>query len=503
MLKPLFSIIALAVASLPVANAQKVSVYTSTNGHYMQRSATKLSAKAALSPLPLEGTGAASVGTGAAFPFRAWGTTFNEKHWQALNMLSEADREEIMRRFWSPTGDLRLTRGRVAMNANDLDLDWYSCDSVDGDFQLKYFNIEHDKQTKLPFIHLAQKYCPDLRLYVSPWCPPTWMKINHHYAVQSNRTNDLDPRCDYLLFGDGDRSDNEQMKPDKTKFPRRLTSQDFFIQDARYLQAYADMFVRFIDLYKAEGAPIDMVMFQNESYSYTPYPGCPWTPQGTVRFNMEYLAPTLRKAHPEVALYMGTFNTNRFDNVDEILSDSRMKDNVKGVGFQWEGRQILPRIRAKFPQWHYICSECECGGGTFDWPAGEHVFELINHYLGNGCDEFYNWNGVLADDGLSRWGWRQNALVHVDSKTKTYTLTPEYYAFMHYSHFIEPGCKIVGYAADGDAHTPALVAKKKDGGFVVVAANFNGEKRRITVKIGKKYLNTTLAAHSFNTFVVE
>lgn len=489
-----FAVVALAPTSV---FAQKVKVYTSADGNCMRTSTTRLSTKAEVQPLVEVDGNTTPITT-----FHAWGTTFNEKHWEALNMLSNNDREEIMRRFFSPQGDLHLTRGRLAMNSNDLDLDWYSCDTVDGDFKLKYFNIEHDKTTKLPFIHLAQKYYPQLRLYMSPWCPPTWMKINHHYAVQSNRTNDLDPHKDYLLFGDNDRSDNEMIKPDKTKFPRRLTCQDFFIQDPRYLQAYADMFCKFIDLYKAEGVTIDMVMFQNESYSYTPYPGCPWTPQGTIRFNMEYLAPTLKKKHPEVALYMGTFNTNRFDNVDEILSDSRMKDNVSGVGFQWEGRQILPRIRAKYPYWHYICSECECGGGTFDWPAGEHVFELINHYLGNGCDEFYNWNGVLADQGLSRWGWRQNALVHVDSKTKTYTLTPEYYAFMHYSHFIDAGSKIIGYVPADKGNSPVLVAQRKDGSYVVVTANFNAQPCTVTVKVGKKYLNATLAAHSFGTYVV-
>lgn len=481
--------------SATTAMGQKVSVFTSTDGKYMQQSSARLSDKAAYSPLNIEWSK-------EGFTYNAWGTTFNEKSWEALNMLTDTERNDILRRFYASDSDLRLTRGRVSMNSDDLDLAWYNCDSVDGDFQLRYFNINHDKTTKLPFIHLAQKYCPQLQLYMSPWSPPEWMKINHHYAVQSNPTNDLDPRKDYLLFGDGDRSDNEQMKPDKTKFPRRLTSQDFFIQDPRYLQAYADMFSKFIDLYKAEGVPVTMVMFQNESYSYTPYPGCPWTPQGTIRFNMEYLSPTLKKNHPEVRLYMGTFNTNRFDNVDEILSDPRMKENVSGVGFQWEGREILPGIRKKYPYFHYICSECECNG-NFDWTRGEHVFELINHYLGNGCDEFYNWNCVLADEGETAWGWKQNSLVRVDSKTKTYTFTPEYYAFMHYSHFVEPGSKILGYAGYTGTNLPVLVAKNVQGKYVIVAGNFNKDSRNVTIKFGKKYLNVKLQGHSFSTFVVK
>lgn len=93
--------------------AQKVSVYTSTDGHYMRLSTTCLSSKPANSPLPIDEEGETT--------FRTWGTTFNEQHWRALNMLSETDRDEVMHRFWSPQGDLRLTRGRTAMNANDLD----------------------------------------------------------------------------------------------------------------------------------------------------------------------------------------------------------------------------------------------------------------------------------------------------------------------------------------------------------------------------------------------
>lgn len=30
-----------------------------------------------------------------------------------------------------------------------------------------------------------------------------------------------------------------------------------------------------------------MVIYQNEAYSYTPYPGCPWTAEGTIRFNRD------------------------------------------------------------------------------------------------------------------------------------------------------------------------------------------------------------------------
>lgn len=46
------------------------------------------------------------------------------------------------------------------MNANDYARDWYSCDEVSGDFQLKYFNINRDKLAIIPFVRAAQSITP-------------------------------------------------------------------------------------------------------------------------------------------------------------------------------------------------------------------------------------------------------------------------------------------------------------------------------------------------------
>lgn len=447
---------------------------------------------------------AAVVGTDMENPitvFRRWGTTFNEQDWHALCMLTRDQQDEILSRAFDPDGELGLSLGRISMNANDYALSWYSCSDVDGDFDLKHFNIERDKMTIIPYIRAAQKHNPDIRFWMSPWTPPAWMKINNHYAVQSSKHNDLDPKLDNLLFGDGDRSDNEQVNPDRRLFPRRMAKQDFFIQDPRYLQCYADMFSRFIDLYGEQGVHIDMVMYQNEAYSYTAYPGCPWTSDGILRFNLEYLSPTLKKKNPGVELCLGTFNTNRYDHVKALLSDPRMKENVTGIGFQWEGGQILPRIREDFPDYRYISTESECGNGSMDWRAGEHTFHLINHYVGNGCSEYNNWNLILPDRGESRWGWRQNALVRVNSADRSFEYVPEWFAYRHYSTCIREGSRIVGFRPTGPEKTPVLVALNPDGKYTVVAGNLGDQHRNVSVAVGDRYLNLSLPPHSFHSYI--
>lgn len=481
------------------ASAQSFKWYQSTEKHKWEVKKVKTSSKA-LYDLPIRQTDSKGV------PFVAWGTTFNELDWEALNKLTAVEKDEIFRRLFAPDGDLRLTRGRLTMNANDYSLGWYSCDTVAGDLSLRYFNIERDKKTVLSMIRHAQKYQPNLRLWMSPWSPPAWMKINQDYPVLSSKYNKQPKEKDYLLYGGSEVVDPDEMKllgERKDVFPRRLATQDYFIQDPRYLQAYANMFGKFIDLYKAEGAPIDMVMYQNEAYSYTPYPGCAWTAEGTVRFNKDYLIPTLAKTHPDVRVYIGTFNTNRLDYVERIL---RGLPKMAGMGLQWECRQNLGKIKMQHPDMHFIVSESECGNGSMDWNAAEHTFFLLCDNIGNGCDEYYNWNFILQDNGISRWGWKQNALIQVDSKTNRYRYTPEYYAFKLFSHFVTPGTRMIGYnkvdlgERQRSKDIYVVLFQKTDGKYIVCAANYADSPRPFSVRVGLKYLNVTLPAHSLNTF---
>lgn len=491
------------------ASAQTFKWYQTTENNEWKQTKVRLNSKGT------DGEKLNSDATAAqsAVPFRTFGTTFNEQDWKAFSMLKEAEQDEIMKNLFSPDGDLHFTRGRISMNANDYALGWYSCDSVDGDFELKHFNIDRDKTTIIPLIHHAQKYNSQMRFWISPWSPPAWMKINHDYPVLSSKWNTQPKEKDYLLYASpaGGNQSMDEVSPREDMqgtFPHRLATQDYFIQDSRYLQTYANMFGKFVDLYGKEGVVIDRVMYQNEAYSYTVYPGCAWTLAGTIRFNKDYLIPTLARTNPDVEVYIGTFNTNRKNLVEKILSG--LPSSVKGIGLQWEGRQIMGSLREKHPGLHYICSESECGNGSMDWKAGEHTFFLISDNLGNGCDEYYNWNFILADNGMSAWGWNQNALIQVDSKKGSFRYTPEYFAYKHFSHFLTPGTKMVAYNNKGrerfgnmqrSNEIYLLMFVTPEGKHIVTAGNFSDKAKAISVAIGKKFLNASIPVHSFNTFI--
>ena len=471
--------------------AQSYTWFCSTENDVWKETKIKLQSKSETTPV------LKVLGTESIQIFKKWGTCFNELGWDALNLLSLEQQNVVLNKLFSPDGELHFTMGRIPMNANDYARDWYSCDEVDGDFQLKYFNVDRDKKTIIPFIRRALHYNPNMTFWASPWSPPSWMKVNHYYSILSNdKVNKMSPLSNIILH------ENNTERND-AYYPRRLAVNDYFIQDPRYLKTYADYFCKFISAYRDENVSVTRVMFQNEPWAFTIYPGCAWTPEGIIRFNVEYLAPELKKQHPDVSLYLGTLNTNRFEVVDKILSDPRMHETVDGLGFQWWGGQILPGIRKKYPQYKYMQTENECGSGTFDWKAAEHTFDLINHYLGNGCEEYTFWNAILCDEGTSAWGWKQNALIHVNSKTGAVTYTPEYYAVRHFSDKVVSGTKVLQYKEKGDDKLPAMVFLTSDNKYLVVAGNFNDEPRELTIQLGAKFLIVTLKPHSFNSFYMK
>lgn len=479
------------------ATAQTYAHYMTTEDGEWQQSKLTLAGKAATAPI------VSLTGQEQGHAFRAWGTCFNELDLDALEMLQPDEQEEVMHRLFAPDGDLRFTRGRLTMNANDYSRAWYSCDTVDGDFQLRHFNIEHDKANVIRLIRKAQRHQPQMTFWVSPWSPPAWMKINHDYPVMSSRWNRLPKEKDALLFDGGAVDETEVMNAGQQAgnlFPRRLATQDYFIQDARYMQAYANMFCRFIELYAEENIPIDMVMYQNEAYSYTPYPGCAWTAEGTLRFNRDYLIPTLQKQHPDVDVHIGTLNTNRLHYVTQFIDG--LQHQVKGIGLQWEGRDIIDSLRHRYPDLRLISTESECGNGQMDWRAGEHTFHLLADYIGRGCDEYYIWNFILCNQGQSAWGWKQNALIQVQSENRSHRYTAEFYAVKHFSHFVEPGSQMLSYVSrEQNGGVPLIVFRRPDRKYVVIAGNQTDEQRTFTIKMGKKHLNMVLPAHSFHTFI--
>jgi glucosylceramidase len=404
-----------------------------------------------------------------------FGGAFSEKGWLALQALPPAAREAALDALFTPGKGASFNLGRTPIGANDMAREWYSYDETPGDFALEHFSVAHDQDTLIPFIHAARARRPDMKIWASPWSPPTWMKSNGHYAMApawpGQSANGLKP---------------EQLGHE---------GQDSFIQEDRYFEAYARYFRRYVEEYARAGVPIAMVMPQNEFNSAQPFPSCCWTSAGLARF-LPFLGREMGALGVEI--FFGTLERGNVALLDEALRDPAVAALVRGVGVQWAGKGALPAIHERHGALKLWQSEQECGVGTNDWHYAHYNWGLMKQYFLNGASAWFYWNLAMPVGGMSGWGWPQNALITVDAAAGSYRLNHDYYLLAHASHFIEPGARRLP-TVSFFGYDNLLAFRNPDGRVIVLLQNDMAEPLRVRMKVGASVVSVQLPPDSFNT----
>lgn len=410
-------------------------------------------------------------------PIEGFGACFNELGWTSLQMLSESDRESVLRELFDPTQGARFTYCRTPVGANDFAIEAYSYDETDRDFAMKNFSIAHDEKTLVPFIQAALRYQPKLKLWASPWSPPSWMKRNHFYAEAKAYSGMKD----------------NGIRPDQIGHE----GEDMFIQDPMYFEAYARYFGRYIDAYRAKGISVGMVMPQNEFNSAQNFPSCTWTAEGLTRF-LRYLCPEMQKRGVDV--FFGTLERGIPKLLETAMADQEVARSIKGIGTQWAGKNALPAIHEEFPALLVFQSEQECGDGSNQWSYTAYCWQLMKHYFRSGASAYMYWNISTADGGTSTWGWAQNSLVSVGSASKTYRYNHDYYLLKHLTHFVNLGASNLLTTGTCD---DALAFVNPDDSLVLLIRNEQAHPQRVEVRVKNQAAMVELPADSIVTVTIE
>ena len=93
-----------------------------------------------------------------------------------LQKMDEAQRNAVMRSFFDPKEGIGYSLCRTTINSCDFSTEFYSYDDTENDWDLKDFNIEHDRKDVIPMIRQAMELSDELRLFSSPWSPPKWTR---------------------------------------------------------------------------------------------------------------------------------------------------------------------------------------------------------------------------------------------------------------------------------------------------------------------------------------
>lgn len=398
-----------------------------------------------------------------------FGGCFNELGYIALKKISNDKKEEVFRNLFDPE-ECNFTYCRLPIGANDYAESWYSLNETKGDYEMKNFSIERDKECLIPYIKEAEKYSGELNLFASPWSPPTWMKFPEVYN-----------------FGT-------------------------LIWEEKNLKAYAIYFKKFIEEYQKEGIKINQVHIQNEPIADQKFPSCVWSGKQLRDFIKEYIGPLFEENKLDAEIWLGTLNSPYDDYGDEnwqfgqynnfantVLSDKDAKRYINGVGYQWGGKHALLQTRIAYPEMKLIQTENECGEGKNSWEYAEYVFNLMWTYFINGVSAYTYWNMVLEEEGISTWGWKQNSLITV-TKDDDVKYNPEYYLMRHFSKYIKQGATMKGLK--GDFAGNALAFENPDGSVVLELLNPFDELQEVTFSVNGEDYSFNIQPHSFNTLVV-
>ena len=400
-----------------------------------------------------------------------FGGAFNEKGWEALAYLSEADRAAVLASLFSPGLGMSLTFNRLPIGANDYSIARYTLDDGAEDPTMVRFSIEHDRQVLIPYVKAAQALNPAMGFWASAWTPPPWMKTNNAYD------------------GGGIRD-----------------------EPAVYA-AHALYLARFVEEYGKEGIPVSAVAVQNEPGIANDYPSCAWAPEQFRTFVRDHLGPTFQQRALPAGILLGTFNDPANEKLAmAVLNDPVARLFVGALGVQWNGLPIAKAARSVVPGLPIWQTETDCGNHHWesgfnpdrpqnDWAYALMTWRNIRTYLTGGAQVYSLWNLVLDETGKSidaKRPWPQDSPIVVDRATQKAIYTPMYYAVAHYSRYAGAGSALLDGKGTGDA----LAFLRPDGNLSVVLVNPDSNPRGMRIKVGDKAYYAELPAYAFGSLLI-
>ena len=284
-------------------------------------------------------------------PILGFGGAFTESAALNFNSLSQQGRDAAIELLFGKSG-LGYTMGRTHINSCDFSVESYSHDDVDGDFELKEFDVEvsHDLESGMvDFMLLAQTAVREafpkeeeygMRIIASPWSPPSWMKA----PTSADEEGSL-----HSAFMTG------------SALP--VCIRDGVGVDSRYAASWALFFDKFITAYANHGVNFYGITVQNEPEFPAPWDACAYDAKNEGDFVANHLGPQLKTSHPDVKLLVFDHNKDHMVKwAKELLAEDHPASKyIDGTAIHWYagGMDRLLDGAQGAPNFHRLVSELD------------------------------------------------------------------------------------------------------------------------------------------------
>ena len=378
--------------------------------------------------------------------FEGFGGAITDAAGYVYSLMNEEQKRQVVETYFSLE---RMGYGlvRVHMDSCDFSMGMYEAMSDPSDRELKSFSFERTEKYILPMLADAQKAAGrPLKLMLSPWSPPVFMKTN------------------------GQRAGGGKLKPE-------------------YRDFWADYICRYIEEFQKRGYQVQRISLQNEPKAVQTWDSCLYTAEDEKVFLRDYLYPTLvRHGLNNIEVFIWDHNKERlYERVRDTV-DEQTKDMVAGAAFHWysgDHFDTLDLVRQQYPELKLITSE-SCieyrfyGAGDEPGNCARLAHELMGD-LNHGMNAFYDWNILLDEQGgpnhVGNWCYAAFMYDRAEKRLNENLLQKYYW---HFSHFIKPGAVRIGLTKYSDK-LEATAFRNPDGSIAVVL--FNGGEEPLAVNL--------------------
>jgi glucosylceramidase len=426
-----------------------------------------------------------------------FGGSFTEASAYLLNQLSPENRKKIIDAYFGDEG-ARYSLTRTHINSCDFSLSQYAYSEDPNDMQLEKFDISPDKNDIIPFIQDAIKTSSDgFKIIASPWTAPPYMKDNNHWV-------------------------GGKLLP-------------------KYRDTWALYFAKYIQAFQKEGIDIWGVTVENEPLGNgNNWESMHYSPEEMTDFIKDHLGPKLEAEGLEGVKILG-YDQNRDELkewVDVMYANAETSKYIDGTAIHWYAStyevfpDVLQYAHQKSPNKYLIETEgCidaevpvwqddvwywkkEATDWGWDWasaetkylhpkysPAFRYARDIIG-CLNNWVDGWVDWNMVLDKQGGPNWfkNWCIAPVIVDPEKDEVY-FTPLYYVMAHFSKYIRPGAKRIGWESN-NKDLQITAAQNPDGSIAVVILNEDKNEKTYTLQIENLIKPITISGKSVQTIIL-
>jgi glucosylceramidase len=370
-----------------------------------------------------------------------FGAAMTDASAELFSRLSDDKRRAIMAElFGRANGGLGLSFTRLTVGASDFSRTHYSYDDSPGnapDPELRHFSIEPARQYVLPRVREALAINPSLKVMISPWSAPAWMKTTRS-----------------LIQG--------QLLP-------------------QYYPAFANYLARTVEGFEREGVRVSMLTIQNEpDFEPDSYPGMRVNSPDRAIIIGRHVGPTFKARGLKTQILDYDHNWDNPEMPLTVLADPVARSYVAGVAWHCYEGDVPAQTPVHDAHPDKDAWETECSGGEwqpkFSETLGWMTDKLIIGAANNWARGSLLWNLALdPKHGPHNGGCADcRGVVTIDPATGSITRNVEYYVLGHASRFVLPGAFRVA-AARRDTGLEAAAFVNRDGSRVLILHRNKGD----------------------------